>query len=138
MLGPLADQKHIRLTHRVNAPNVLVRADRERIFQVLSNILGNAIKFTPEQGAIDLAVDAEGDRIRFAVRDTGPGIPREQLSQVFNRYWQARKQESKGAGLGLYIVKGIIEAHGGRVWVDSQEGRGSTFYFTLPVARPRE
>ncbi len=138
ILTPLAEQKHIRLTHSVSASNLLVTADRERIFQVLSNILGNAIKFTPEQGAIHLTVNPEEDTIRFAIRDTGPGIPREQLPQLFNRYWQARKQESKGAGLGLYIVKGIIEAHGGRVWVDSEEGRGSTFYFTLPVARSRE
>jgi light-regulated signal transduction histidine kinase (bacteriophytochrome) len=138
ILTPLAEQKHIRLSHSVSGSNLLVAADRERIFQVLSNILGNAIKFTPEQGAISLSVNPEGNVIRFAIRDTGPGIPREQLPQIFNRYWQARKQESKGTGLGLYIVKGIIEAHGGRVWADSEEGRGSTFYFTLPVARPRE
>jgi light-regulated signal transduction histidine kinase (bacteriophytochrome) len=138
ILSPLAGQKHIRLTHQVSAPNAMVSADRERIFQVLSNLLGNAIKFTPEQGAIHLAVDSEGDMIRFAVRDTGPGIAREQLSQVFNRYWQARKQASKGTGLGLYIVKGIIEAHGGKVWADSEEGRGSTFYFTLPVAKAHQ
>jgi two-component system, chemotaxis family, sensor kinase Cph1 len=135
ILGPLAGQKKLRLTHRISAPNLLVSADRERIFHVLSNIVGNAIKFTPEQGNIDLSVDAEGDQVRFAIRDTGPGIPQEQLSHLFDRFWQAKKQAKKGTGLGLYIVKGIIEAHGGRVWVESQEGRGSTFYFTLPVAK---
>jgi chemotaxis family two-component system sensor kinase Cph1 len=135
ILGPLAGQKHIQLAHTNSAPNLLVNADRERIFHVLSNIVGNAIKFTSEQGAIHLSVDAQGNHVRFAIRDTGPGISQEQLSQIFNRYWQARKQERKGSGLGLYIVKGIIEAHGGRVWAESQEGRGSTFYFTLPVAK---
>lgn len=134
ILGPLAEQKHIRLTQQVRTPNLWVNADRERIFQVLSNLLGNAIKFTPEQGAIQLSVQAEEKQVRFAISDTGPGIPAEQLSQVFNRYWQAKRQERKGTGLGLYIVKGIIEAHGGRVWVDSQEGHGSTFSFTLPAA----
>ena len=71
--------------------------------------------------------------MRFAVKDTGPGIPKEQLPHLFNRYWQARKLAQEGSGLGLYIAKGIIEAHGGQLWVESQVGSGSTFFFTLPV-----
>jgi chemotaxis family two-component system sensor kinase Cph1 len=133
ILGPLAEQKRIQLIQKISAPHRSVLVDRERIFQVLSNIIGNAIKFTPEGGSIELSTDSNGARVTFAIRDTGPGIDPEQLSHLFNRYWQARKTAHAGTGLGLYIAKGIVEAHKGRIWVESQKGLGSTFSFTLPA-----
>jgi light-regulated signal transduction histidine kinase (bacteriophytochrome) len=132
VLGPLAEQKRIQLIQKISAPELKVHVDRERIFQVFSNVIGNAIKFTPEGGAIELSTGPHEDGVAFAIRDTGPGIAPEQLSHLFNRYWQARKAR-EGTGLGLYIAKGIIEAHGGRIWAESEQGRGSTFYFTLPT-----
>jgi two-component system, chemotaxis family, sensor kinase Cph1 len=134
LFHPLARQKRISISQQVSQPKVRVRADRERFFQVFSNLMGNAIKFTPEGGSIQLTAEPVGGSVRFSVKDTGPGIPAEQLPHLFNRYWQARKRAREGTGLGLYIAKGIIEAHGGELWVESQVGSGSTFFFTLPVA----
>jgi len=112
-----------------------VWADHHRVLQVLSNLIGNAMKFTPEGGVVSLRADAQGDQVVFTVADTGPGIPKKNLKDIFNPYWQAKRAERLGAGLGLPIAKGIVEAHGGRIWVESDEGRGTRFYFTLPVAR---
>jgi two-component system, chemotaxis family, sensor kinase Cph1 len=135
LLHPLAEQKHIALTTSVEAPGAHVKADRDRIFQVLSNLIGNALKFTPEGGSVHLAVEQVEECVRFSVRDSGPGISAAQLPHLFNRYWQARKRAREGTGLGLFIAKGIVEAHGGTLWVESQEGVGSTFSFKLPLAR---
>ena len=110
-----------------------VHADRHRVLQVLSNLVGNAMKFTPPGGEISAFVEARDQEVLFTVRDTGPGIPRENLGDIFNPYWQAKRAERMGAGLGLPIAKGIVEAHGGRIWVESEQGAGTTFYFTLPV-----
>jgi signal transduction histidine kinase len=98
---------------------------------VLSNLLGNAIKFTPEGGTIIVRAQAAKDGVRVAVCDSGPGIRREVLPHLFDRYWTARSSGRAGAGLGLYITKGIVEAHGGEVEVDSRPGAGSTFSFLL-------
>ena len=111
-----------------------VLADRHRLLQVLGNLLGNALKFTPEGGRVEVGAVAEGEEIRCYVADTGPGIPEEQLPHVFDRFWQARRTDRRGLGLGLAIVRGLVEAHGGRVWVESAAGRGSRFHFTLPRA----
>jgi signal transduction histidine kinase len=112
-----------------NLPSVL--ADASRIQQVLSNLVGNAVKFTPRQGTITVAADLLDTEVRFAVIDTGPGIPPEQVPHIFGRFWQAKSSDRRGIGLGLAIAKGIVEAHNGRIWVESQVGLGSTFYFTL-------
>ncbi|MFP2930119.1 ATP-binding protein [Pyxidicoccus sp. 3LG] len=139
-LRPLAEQKGLTLTWQPPEPPVRVSADRERVFQVLSNLLGNAIKFTPAPGAVHLRAAREGTQVRISVQDTGPGIPVELRPYLFNRYWQAQRGSQSGSGLGLYIAKGIVEAHKGRIWAESQSGAGSTFHFTLPVvaepARP--
>jgi PAS domain S-box-containing protein len=111
-----------------------VRVDRERILQVFSNLLGNALKFTPPGGRVTLGARAEGPVVRFWVSDTGPGISPEALEHLFDRFWQVRHGDRRGAGLGLSIAKGLIEAHGGRIWVESEPGRGSTFSFVVPVA----
>jgi signal transduction histidine kinase len=111
-----------------------VIADAARINQVLSNLVGNAVKFTPRDGLITISAEQVDGEVRFAVIDTGPGIPAEQLPHIFGRFWQAKSSDRRGIGLGLAIAKGIVEAHSGRIWVESSVGLGSTFYFTLPVA----
>jgi len=113
---------------------VPVLADPDRLFQVFSNLIGNAIKFTPEQGRIELRVVQRGDWLEFSVSDTGPGITIEDQAHLFDRFWQSRQHRHQGTGLGLYICRGIVEAHGGRIWVESEPGKGSTFRFTLPAA----
>jgi PAS domain S-box-containing protein len=132
MLRPLAIGSSIVMESSVaeNLPAVL--ADAARIQQVLSNLVGNAVKFTPRQGRIMVTADRLDAEVRFAVIDTGPGIPPEQVPHIFGRFWQAKSSDRRGIGLGLAIAKGIVEAHNGRIWVESQVGLGSTFYFTLP------
>lgn len=133
MLRPLAEGSSIRLESHVapNLPRVL--ADATRISQVLSNLVGNAVKFTPREGVITITADGLDAEVRFSVIDTGAGIPAEQLPHIFGRFWQARTSDRRGIGLGLAIAKGIVEAHRGRIWVESSVGLGSTFYFTLPT-----
>lgn len=109
-----------------------VHADRDRIIQVLSNLIGNAIKFTPAAGRIVVAAQPDGRFCRFIVTDTGPGIPPDQLPHLFDAFWQAERGSVEGAGLGLAIARGIVDAHHGRVWAESTPGRGSSFFFTIP------
>lgn len=132
-LRPLAEQKRMTLTWQPPEQPMRVFADRDRVFQVLSNLLGNAIKFTQEGGTVHLRVAREGPQVRFSVQDTGPGISAELQPHLFNRYWRANRGAHEGSGLGLYISKGIVEAHGGRIWVESEPGVGSVFHFTLPA-----
>jgi DNA-binding NarL/FixJ family response regulator len=110
-----------------------VAADPARLSRVFSNLVGNAIKFTEPGGSIRLRAERSQEGIRFSVADTGSGISKGDLPQVFDRFWQGNTGSTAGAGLGLAIVKGMIEAHGGRVWVESELRRGSTFYFTFPA-----
>jgi signal transduction histidine kinase len=111
-----------------------VHADRHRVMQVLSNLIGNAMKFTPPGGRVDVDVSRRGEHVLFAVSDTGPGIPKENLQDIFSPYWQAKRTERMGAGLGLPIAKGIVEAHGGEIWAESEPGKGTRFYFTLRIS----
>ncbi len=118
----------------INAePGALVWADSERILQVLSNLIGNALKFTPSGGAIEVEAARESGQVRFSVRDTGPGIAVDQLPHLFERQWQGQPGARQGLGLGLYIAKTVVEAHGGRIWVESTLGKGSSFFFILPA-----
>ncbi len=133
-LGPLAAARDQRLEARLPSWLPPVLCDRERVLQVLSNLVGNAIKFSPEGGAILLVVEAAPGAVRIAVIDQGPGIPGPALKRIFDRYYQLGREAGKGAGLGLFIAKGIVEAHGGRLEVESEVGRGSRFWFTLPAA----
>ena len=112
-----------------------VYADRHRVMQVLSNLIGNSMKFTPPGGRIEVRATLGKDEVIFSICDTGPGIAKEHLRDIFSPYWQAKRAERLGAGLGLPIAKGIVEAHGGRIWVESEPDQGTDFYFTLPVAR---
>jgi signal transduction histidine kinase len=134
---PLAEEKAIVLQGALPDDRVRVICDRDRILQVLSNLIGNAIKFTPHAGAITVRAETYGAFARFAIRDTGPGMPPEQLPHLFERFWFAHAHR-EGTGLGLYIAKGIIEAHGGDISVESESGHGTTFFFTLPLASPAE
>lgn len=111
--------------------HVLAPCDRDRLHQVLSNLLGNAIKFCEAGAEITLSAEVEGQEARIAVIDTGPGIPEPELPHVFDLFWKNARH--RGTGLGLFIARGIIEAHGGRIGVESEERRGSTFWFTLPL-----
>jgi PAS domain S-box-containing protein len=134
MLRPLASGSTIRLEANVEESLPPVLADSARVQQVLSNLVGNAVKFTPRNGRISITAESGEGEVRFGVIDTGPGIPAEQLPHIFGRFWQARTTDRRGIGLGLAIAKGIVEAHNGKIWVESHVGLGSTFYFTLPVA----
>ena len=111
-----------------------VHCDRDRVLQILSNLVGNAIKFTPDGGSIYIEARASGHDAQFSVRDTGQGIPAADLPHIFDRFWQAQRNNRAGIGLGLSIVKGLVEAHGGKPWVESKLGAGTTFFFTLPIA----
>jgi PAS domain S-box-containing protein len=135
MFNVEASEAGISLDVRLPTSLPLVEADGARVVQVLGNLLRNAIKFTSREGRVVLATEARDDSILFSVGDTGPGISEENLSHVFDRYWQASKgARARGTGLGLSIAKGIVEAHGGRMWVESAPGKGSIFYFTIPKA----
>ncbi|MEO5814881.1 MAG: ATP-binding protein [Gemmatimonadaceae bacterium] len=133
MLKPLATTAGVELCAEVADGVSTVFADSARLLQVLSNLVGNAIKFTPRGGSITVRVEPLGDEVRFAVSDTGPGIPPDQLPHIFGRFWQANRKDRRGIGLGLAIAKGIVEVHGGRIWVESTLGEGSNFYFTIPA-----
>lgn len=130
-----------RVTLVTDSPQTLprVRADGQRIAQVLTNLLGNALRYTPEDGRIDVRLRPEGRSILVAVNDTGPGISAEDLPLIFDRFYRADKSRSRdvqGAGesdLGLAIARSIVEAHGGRIWADSENGKGTTITFTLPI-----
>jgi chemotaxis family two-component system sensor kinase Cph1 len=128
---PLADAKHISLVLDLNdAPKI--NADPRRISQVFSNLLGNAIKFTPEHGTVTVRARLSGEALSVTITDTGPGIPPEDLAQIFDRYRRSRASAGGGTGLGLYIARGIVTAHGGRMWAESSP-HGATFAFTLPL-----
>ena len=131
--SPLAQRRGIALISAPPEDDTRVRADAFRVSQVLGNLLGNAIKFTPEKGEVGLSVTRDGNDVVFRVRDTGPGIPQEQIDHLFEQFWQARHNDKRGVGLGLTIAKGIVDAHGGRIWCDSIPGAGSTFSFALPA-----
>lgn len=131
---PLAAVKQLSIRTEVHDGSLLAQYDHDRVLQVLSNLVGNAIKFTREEGRVDIAVQRVDQEIRFGVTDTGPGIAPEKLEIIFDRFWQNRTRDQAGLGLGLYIARCIVEAHRGRIWAESRVGEGSTFYFTLPAA----
>jgi two-component system phosphate regulon sensor histidine kinase PhoR len=131
-----AEKKEISLSRNEIPSSLAVQADRDYLEQILINLLDNAIKYTPEGGRVSVsAIEKDSKEIQFSVEDDGIGIPKEDLSRIFERFYRVDKGRSKemgGTGLGLSIVKHLVQVHGGRVWVESQPGKGSTFYFTLP------
>jgi signal transduction histidine kinase len=127
----LAEEKGITLQTECAGDLGAIAIDRARMHQALSNLLGNALKFTPAGGTIELRVEAHHGQVRFIVRDTGLGIDPEGVLRLFDRYWQARATKRAGVGLGLYIVKGIVDAHGGTIQVDTAPGAGTTFIISM-------
>jgi signal transduction histidine kinase len=128
---PAASEKQIELTADATA-GYRIRADPGRLQQVIGNLLANAIKFTPRGGKVALSVKTAAGQTVFAINDNGPGMTPDEIDHLFERFWQARDVDSRGIGLGLAISKGIVEAHGGRIWAKSEPGKGSTFSFSIP------
>jgi signal transduction histidine kinase len=141
-LRPIAAEKLIHLEAATAEPSNLVWADREKVTQVLMNLLGNAIKFSPPQGQVTVSTIANGKEwVQVCVEDAGPGIPAEQQEKIFEKFYQVTRdgrQKPKGTGLGLAISKSLVELHGGKIWVESHLNHGSTFAFTLPAINSDE
>ena len=136
-LKPQSQRKQIDILRQSDPSLPMIPAEGERILQVLTNLLDNAIKFTPASGRIIISAKSEDDGVLVAVEDTGAGIPAEDLPHVFERFYKADKaRSSEGTGLGLAIAKHIVQAHGGEIWAKSEEGRGSVFSFRLPAISP--
>jgi len=132
-LAQVASESALELLADVERGLPPVLADGERLFRVFSNLVENAAKFTPSGGRIRIGARRDDKTVCFSVADTGAGITAEEVPHLFDRFWQGRPTDRLGAGLGLAIAKGIIDAHDGRIWVESTPGRGSTFYFTIPI-----
>jgi len=138
LLQPLFEKKSIEPEVNVPADLPVLVADQEKIRQVLTNLVANALKFTPPKGKITISAKNQGDSILVSVKDTGIGIPEEARRLVFEKFGQADNHDEagivpKGTGLGLAIAKGNVEVHGGRIWLESESGKGTTFFFTLPT-----
>ncbi len=133
-----AHKQQVTLTSDLSAPLPTIIGDGFRLEQALTNLIGNAIKFSPQNDEVFVTTQLKGDEVEVLVKDNGIGIPPEALEEVFSRYYQVNSKEGRsamGTGLGLHITKQIIDGHGGRIWVESQAGHGSTFYFTLPLPK---
>jgi signal transduction histidine kinase len=128
-----ASAKGISLQAEIAERPLPAELDHDRMLQVLANTISNAIKFTSEGGSIRVCGERAGDELRFSISDTGSGIPENMLEAVFERFWQVGKDDRRGVGLGLFISKCIVEAHGGKIWAESKPGEGSRICFTLPT-----
>ena len=136
MVAPQADEHSVTLSVEISDGVRAVYGDAARLVQVLTNLLGNSLKYTARGGSVTVLAAPKGDTVLITVRDTGSGIPAEILPRIFERYYTRRREANKsGSGLGLAIVRGIVEAHGGHVWVESEVGVGSTFFVVLPAAK---
>jgi signal transduction histidine kinase len=140
-LRPVATEKVIALEANIPEPSILVWADRDKVNQVLMNLIGNAIKFAPAQGRVTVSASRNGkESVQVSVHDTGLGIPPDEKEKIFDKFYQIAQvgeAKPKGTGLGLAICKALVELHGGRIWVESEINRGSTFSFTLPASAPQ-
>jgi two-component system sensor histidine kinase GlrK len=135
-IGPLAEKKSVTITVEAGEGLPLIQVDTERMLQVLRNLIGNAVKFTPRDGHVHVSAQASEQGIAVSVKDTGVGISTESLTAIFDKFQQdvlTHSSKIKGTGLGLSFVKHIIKDHGGKIWAESTLGQGSTFIFVLPV-----
>ena len=132
-LEPIAASKGVAIASRIASTLPEVYADPDRMLQVLSNLVGNALKFTPRGGAVTVNGEFDGKMVMIEIRDTGPGIAADDLPFVFDRFWQSKRTNRSGAGLGLAIARGVVLGHGGRIWIESPPGAGTTVRFTLPT-----
>lgn len=132
MLKLLATEKGVQLRLDFSNPHLSITCDENKISQVLSNLIGNSLKFTPKGGNIDVKVTSDENFLYFSIHDTGKGISSNDLPHIFDRFWQATDTQKLGNGLGLSIAKAIVKAHNGKIWVESELGLGSTFHFALP------
>jgi two-component system phosphate regulon sensor histidine kinase PhoR len=131
---PQSERKTVSLSAELFADLPLIRADKDRIYQAITNLVHNAIKFTSSGGCVVISTGVSENSILVKVSDTGVGISSKDLPRIFERFYKADKARSgEGAGLGLAIAKHVIQAHGGDIWVESEEGKGSTFFFSLPL-----
>jgi len=138
LFKPKATEQRIDLSYKIIENLPPVYGDEDRLKQVLTNLIGNALKFTPEGGKIEVKVYVKNDAVETAVSDTGCGIPPDKIDRIFSKFEQVKSARDKvkgpkGTGLGLTIAKAIVELHGGKIWVESELGKGTTFFFTLPV-----
>ena len=141
VIKPLTEESKVTVSLLPDAQTVPVWADPDRLIQVLVNLLGNAIKFSPAESKVTLTVQAETDQVLFQVKDQGRGIPADKVEAIFEQFQQVDASDARdkgGTGLGLTICRNIIQKHGGRIWVKSVLGEGSTFYFTLPIPLEEE
>jgi signal transduction histidine kinase len=129
VFAPLASERGLIIEAKVASGATTVACDRGRVLQVLGNLVGNALRFTPDGGRITVGTEEQDGHVRFEVRDTGPGIPAQDLPHIFEQYWNS---DRKGTGLGLFIAQSLVRAHGGRLEVDTKPGVGARFYFSLP------
>ena len=134
MQRAMAAKKNIRIDAQIGDGLPPINVDDHRMLQLFGNLIGNAVKFVPTGSTVTVRAARAGEEVLFSVTDTGPGIPGEQISHLFEPFWQASPRHRVGTGLGLTISKGIVEAHGGRMWVESDPGAQTTFYFTIPLA----
>ncbi len=133
LFAPVVSSKSFSMTIRTSPEPIFADLDHDRILQVLSNLIGNSLKFTPNGGTIELSARKQETHVEISVIDNGPGIPEQAKAQIFERFSQLKMNDRRGLGLGLFIAKWIVEAHKGRIWVTSDVGKGSTFSFTLPL-----
>jgi signal transduction histidine kinase len=136
-LQGFAHQQKVKLVPKLPAILPIINGDATRLEQVLTNLIGNAIKFSNAGGEVVVSAALNGNELRVEVKDSGIGIPTEALDRIFSRFYQVEdksERSARGSGLGLHIAQRIVKAHGGRIWAESEAGQGSTFCFTLPVA----
>ncbi|WP_437681302.1 sensor histidine kinase [Sorangium sp. So ce131] len=138
LVAPTVALKPLEIAKEVPHDLPPITCDRDRIVQVVANLLGNALRFTPKGGRITVRAEPSGHGARFSISDTGPGIASEQHALLFARHAPPRRPMGQGMGLSAFVTKGIVEAHGGTIWVESEPGRGSTFFFTIPAAELAE
>jgi signal transduction histidine kinase len=134
MMRPIAGAKNIALECDVQQDLPPIPVDARQILRVLGNLVSNAIKFSPARTTIRVHGEVRNSDLCISVRDSGEGIPPQQIDKVFDKFWTGREADRRGTGLGLAIAEGIVQAHGGKIWVESQPGAGSTFTFSLPVS----